>query len=235
MRHITDGCSLLLGCWNAFFKNMLFKHGSPSESQMAVSPTGNIRSFCSEDALGWLIQTSKKKKKLWWGFFLFFFLFFFPPSSDARAKHPMSRGGFLVGSPHWKPLTRREASVMFYWLASFLEFGDNQAAEYFIGSSCLDRKLFASVAGVPADTSHRRHKQSYYMSETRLAGLGAERTGVVLWQNRVETQTVMFHCSLGERRLFVLNVTAELWGLAGAAGCWFFSLALVLLVVDGEV
>lgn len=52
MRVITDGCSLLRGCWNAFFKNMLFKRGSLSESQMAASPTGNIRSFCSEDALG---------------------------------------------------------------------------------------------------------------------------------------------------------------------------------------
>lgn len=92
-RVITDGCSLLRGCWNAFFKNMLFKRGSLSESQMAASPTGNIRSFCSEDALGWLIQTSKNKK-LWWGFF-----FFFTPSSHARAKLPMSRGGFGEGPP----------------------------------------------------------------------------------------------------------------------------------------
>lgn len=68
----------------------------PSESQMAASPTGNIRSFCSEDALGWLIQTSKKKKKkLWWGFFSFFFTL----SSHARAKLPMSRGGFCQGAP----------------------------------------------------------------------------------------------------------------------------------------
>lgn len=122
---------------------------------------------------------------------------------------------------------------MFYWLASFLEFGDNRAAEYFIGSSCLDRELYSSVGGVSADVSHRRHKQSYYMSETRFTGLagrgrGAERTEVVLWQNVVEIQTVMFHCSLGKDDCLSLNVTAELYWLTGAAGCYW-----LLLVATG--
>lgn len=74
------------------------------------------------------------------------------------------------------------------------------------------------------------------MRETRFTGLagrgrGAERTGVVLWQNRVEIQTVMFHCSLGKDNCLSLNVTAELYGLTGAAGwcCWLL-LVLVLLV-----
>lgn len=237
-RRITDGCSLLLGCWNAFFKNMLFKHSSPSESQMAASPTGNIRSFCSEDALGWLIHTSKNKK-LCWGFFPFFFsfrsFFFFYPLRACKSKASDVTWGGLVGSPHWKPSSRSEASVMFYWLASFLQFGDNRAAEYFIGSSCLDRKLFASVGGVSADASHRRHKQSYYMSETRCTVLGVRGLGgvmewveggwggggVVLWQNIVEIQTVMFHCSLGERRLFVLECCC---GASWAHWCCWFRL-----------
>lgn len=92
-RVITDGCSLLRGCWNAFFKNMLFKRGSLSESQMAASPTGNIRSFCSEDALGWLIQTSKNKK-LWWGFFFFFY-----PLLACESKASNVTWGFWGGTP----------------------------------------------------------------------------------------------------------------------------------------
>lgn len=38
------------GLLECILQNMLFKYSLP-KSQMAADPTGNIRSFCSEDAL----------------------------------------------------------------------------------------------------------------------------------------------------------------------------------------
>lgn len=56
-----------------------------------------------------------------------------------------------------------ERSQCYVLLILLLQFGDNQAAEYFSFSSCLDWMLYSTFQGVSPDTSSlSRNKQSYY-------------------------------------------------------------------------
>lgn len=55
-----------------------------------------------------------------------------------------------------------ERSQCYVLLILLLQFGDNQAAEYFSFSSCLDWALYSTFQGVSPDISLNRNKQSYY-------------------------------------------------------------------------
>lgn len=55
-----------------------------------------------------------------------------------------------------------ERSQCYVLLILLLQFGDNQAAEYFSFSSCLDWALHTTLQGVSPDISLNRNKQSYY-------------------------------------------------------------------------
>lgn len=55
-----------------------------------------------------------------------------------------------------------ERSQCYVLLIPLLQFGDNQAAEYFSFSFCLDWALYRISQGVSLDVSFSRNKQSYY-------------------------------------------------------------------------
>lgn len=104
-----------------------------------------------------------------------------------------------------------ERSQCYVLLIPLLQFGDNQAAEYFSFSSCLDWALHCISQGVSLDISLSRNKQSYYWVRQ------ASDTKSMPWALEMPSDSLLFtsdcHASLFFReydRCLTLNVTTEI-------------------------
>lgn len=115
-------------------------------------------------------------------------------------KLPVSHGGFKNPPLEGFNLERSQCNVL---LIVLLQFGDNEAGEYFSFSSCLDWALYHTSQGVSPDTSLSRNKQSYYwvrQASDRKSMPGG--FGNVLWQSVVHFRLSFFIVLWGMWLLF---------------------------------
>lgn len=105
-------------------------------------------------------------------------------------------------------LERSQCNVL---LIVLLQFGDNEAGEYFSFSSCLDWALYHTSQGVSPDISLSRNKQSYYW--VRQASERKSMPGALETSSDSPLFTSDCHASLFFREYdccLTLNVTMEI-------------------------